>query len=55
MSALGETEKEWGAYGCASEDVDVVEMNEDLDDEFCRKVLDGSVHGHGMGFLECGS
>jgi len=33
-----------GEYSCASEDVDVVKMGENVDDEFRRKVLDGGMH-----------
>jgi hypothetical protein len=37
-----ETKKD--AYSCASENMDMVKMSEDVDDEFWRKVLDGGMH-----------
>ena len=37
-----ETKK--GEYSCASEDVDMVKMGENVDDEFGGKVLDGGMH-----------
>lgn len=44
MSFLGGLGNEKGTYGGASENMDMVEMSEDLDGEFCGKVLDGGVH-----------
>ena len=47
-----ETKK--GAYSCTSENVDMVEMSEDVDDEFSRKVPNGGVHVWGGGIFGSG-
>lgn len=45
-----ETKK--GEYSCASKDMDVVEMSEDGDEDFCGKVLDGGAHSCEVGSLD---
>lgn len=52
LCAKRETRK--GAHGCASENLDVVEMGEGLDDEFGGKVLDGGTHVCGAGSWNLG-
>lgn len=41
-----------GSYSCTSENVDVVEMSEDVDDELSRKVPNGRMHVCAAGSLD---
>lgn len=44
MSVWANQETKKGEYSCASEDVDMVKMGENVDNEFGGKVLDGGMH-----------
>lgn len=50
MDTLRELGNEKRAYNCASKNMDMVEMDEDLDDELSGKVLNSDAHIYGMEF-----
>lgn len=54
MSVWANQETKKGEYSCASEDVDMVKMGENVDDEFGGKVLDGGTHVCGAGSWNLG-
>jgi len=48
MGTLGEFGNKEEAHSCTSENMDMVEMSEDLDDEFSGKVLNSGTHVCGV-------
>ena len=50
MDTLREFGNEKRAYSCTSKNMDMVEMDEELNDEFSGKVLNYGVHVYGVEF-----